>query len=206
MATAMDVSHAHLGEAAPQSGDVTGIIRPPPDIRAIVDKTALFVARNGKSFEARIQASAEGQSNKFAFMRPSDPYNAYYEFKIREVEENGGELKPDAPAAPPPPETTSVSAAATTVTKRATMATPVARALQGVDASAAPPAPLSSAPATPTSLGALDAEIIKLTAQYTAASGRQFLAGLAQREQRNPQFDFLKPTHVLFSYLSLIHI
>ena len=83
MATAMDVSHAHLGEAAPQSGDVTGIIRPPPDIRAIVDKTALFVARNGKSFEARIQASAEGQSNKFAFMRPSDPYNAYYEFKIR---------------------------------------------------------------------------------------------------------------------------
>ena len=204
MATAMDVSHAHLGEAAPQSGDVTGIIRPPPDIRAIVDKTALFVARNGKSFEARIQASAEGQSNKFAFMRPSDPYNAYYEFKIREVEENGGELKPDAPAAPPPPETTSVSAAATTVTKRATMATPVARALQGVDASAAPPAPLSSAPATPTSLGALDAEIIKLTAQYTAASGRQFLAGLAQREQRNPQFDFLKPTHVLFSYFTAL--
>ena len=47
------------------------------------------------------------------------------------------------------------------------------RALQGVDASAAPPAPLSSAPATPTSLGALDAEIIKLTAQYAAASGKE---------------------------------
>ena len=82
-----------LQEAAPSSGEVTGVIRPPPDIRAIVDKTALFVARNGKQFEARIQASAEGQSQKFAFMRPNDPYNAYYEFKIREVEENDGELK-----------------------------------------------------------------------------------------------------------------
>jgi splicing factor 3A subunit 1 len=28
------------------------------------------------------------------------------------------------------------------------------------------------------------------------------LAGLAQREQRNPQFDFLKPTHLLFSYFT----
>lgn len=28
-------------------GKVTGIIYPPPDIRAIVDKTAQFVARNG---------------------------------------------------------------------------------------------------------------------------------------------------------------
>ena len=46
--------------------------------------------------------------------------------------------------------------------------------------------------------------MIKLTAQYTAASGRQFLAGLAQREQRNPQFDFLKPTHMLFSYFTAL--
>lgn len=47
-------------------------------------------------------------------------------------------------------------------------------------------------------------QIIKLTAQYTAASGRQFLAGLAQREQRNPMFDFLKPTHLLFSYFTAL--
>jgi splicing factor 3A subunit 1 len=52
------------------------------------------------------------------------------------------------------------------------------------------------------SLGSGLLQVIKLTAQYTAASGRQFLAGLAQREQRNPQFDFLKPTHVLFSYFT----
>ena len=69
----IDTPASALGEAAPTSGEVTGVIRPPPDIRVIVDKTALFVARNGKQFESRIQQSAEGQSQKFAFMRPSDP-------------------------------------------------------------------------------------------------------------------------------------
>lgn len=71
-----------------------GIIYPPPDIRAIVDKTARFVAKNGKSFEERIQASEEGKSAKFNFMRPHDPYYAYYEFKIRDFEENGDAPKP----------------------------------------------------------------------------------------------------------------
>ena len=43
-----------LTDAKPQQGAVTGLIRPPPDIRVIVEKTALFVARNGKSFEVRL--------------------------------------------------------------------------------------------------------------------------------------------------------
>lgn len=71
-----------------------GIIYPPPDIRAIVDKTARFVANNGKGFEERILASEEGKSAKFNFMRPHDPYYAYYEFKIRDYEENGDAPKP----------------------------------------------------------------------------------------------------------------
>merc|ERR1719421_2134207 len=66
---------------------------------------------------------------------------------------------------------------------------------------AAPP-PYQFSLVHPTGLSAMDMDIIKMTAQYTAVSGRQFLAGLAQREQRNPQFDFLKPTHVLFSYFT----
>lgn len=54
----------------------------------------------------------------------------------------------------------------------------------------------------PNGLAAVDMDIIKLTAQYTAANGRDFLSTLAQKEQRNPQFDFLKPTHLLFSYFT----
>jgi splicing factor 3A subunit 1 len=64
-------------------GKVSGIIIPPPEIRAVVDKTAQFVARNGKSFEQRILTSGEGKTAKFNFLKAHDPYNAYYEFKIR---------------------------------------------------------------------------------------------------------------------------
>ena len=66
-----------------KQGKVTGVIIPPPEIRAVADKTAQFVARNGKNFEQRILASEEGKTAKFNFMKPFDPYHAYYEFKIR---------------------------------------------------------------------------------------------------------------------------
>lgn len=66
-----------------KQGKVTGVIIPPPDIRAVVDKTAQFVARNGKSFEQRILSSGEGKTAKFNFMKQFDPYHAYYEQKIR---------------------------------------------------------------------------------------------------------------------------
>lgn len=45
-------------------------------------------------------------------------------------------------------------------------------------------------------------DIIKMTAQYTAVSGRRFLSDVAAREHRNPQFDFLKPTHPFFGYFT----
>ena len=61
----------------------SGVIIPPPDIRSVVDKTAQFVARNGKSFESRILNSSEGKTSKFNFMKQYDPYHAYYELKIR---------------------------------------------------------------------------------------------------------------------------
>lgn len=60
-----------------------GIIIPPPEIKAVVDKTAQFVGKNGRAFEQRILNSAEGKTSKFNFMNPSDPFNAYYESKIR---------------------------------------------------------------------------------------------------------------------------
>ena len=46
----------------------------------------------------------------------------------------------------------------------------------------------------------VDLDVIRLTAQFVARNGRSFLSGLTQREQRNVQFDFLKPTHPLFTY------
>lgn len=43
---------------------------------------------------------------------------------------------------------------------------------------------------------------MKLTAQFVARNGRQFLTNLMNREQRNFQFDFLRPQHSLFQYFT----
>jgi splicing factor 3A subunit 1 len=45
-------------------------------------------------------------------------------------------------------------------------------------------------------------DVIRLTAMFVAKNGRQFMTALAQREQRNAQFDFLRPNHTLFGYFS----
>ena len=45
-------------------------------------------------------------------------------------------------------------------------------------------------------------DIIRLTALFTARSGRRFTTDLGTREARNPQFDFLRPTHSLFGYFN----
>lgn len=41
-----------------------------------------------------------------------------------------------------------------------------------------------------------------MTAQFVARNGRQFLTNLMNREQRNYQFDFLRPQHSLFQYFT----
>ena len=68
---------------------VSGIIRPPTDIRAVADKTALFVAKNGRAFEQRIMTSEKGKTPKFAFLQITSPFHAYYEDKIQYYT-NGG--------------------------------------------------------------------------------------------------------------------
>ncbi|KAJ4879325.1 putative splicing factor 3A subunit 1 [Raphanus sativus] len=60
-----------------------GIIHPPPDIRSIVEKTALYVSKNGLDFEKRIIAS-NAKKEKFNFLTSSDPYHAFYQHKLAE--------------------------------------------------------------------------------------------------------------------------
>lgn len=85
---------------------------------------------------------------------------------------------------------------------KASITTPIARFAMNKPATA--PHPFEFTVEHPSGLSALDVDIIKLTAQYTVANGKEFLLGLAVREQRNPQFDFLKPTHMLFSYFTTL--
>ena len=52
---------------------ITGVIRPPPEIRAVADRTALYVAKNGRAFEARILNSEKGKTPKFSFLQMTSP-------------------------------------------------------------------------------------------------------------------------------------
>lgn len=188
-------------------GKVSGVIIPPPEIRAVVDKTAQFVGKNGKSFEQRILASADGKSSKFNFMRDFDPYHAYYELKIRETEEAIAKGIDPATLIKPAPQPQAKPAEAPAQVKviassaRAPLLNPIAM-LAKAPPTAAPHA-LEFVVSHPSSgVSAVDIDVIKLTAQFTAVNGREFLSSLVSREQRNPQFDFLKPTHLLFSYFT----
>ena len=68
---------------------ITGVIRPPPEIRAVADRTASYVAKNGRAFEQRILGSAKGKTPKFAFLQTSSPFHAYYEDRIKFYAEGG---------------------------------------------------------------------------------------------------------------------
>ncbi len=167
-------------------------------------------------------ASEEGQSAKFGFMHPGDPFNAYYEHMIGVFENGEGEEQPkpeeavkeevesSKPAAAPTStasDKSSVSSAPPValdaVKQRKAAADPIALVAKSLDVDA-PPLPFSFNNIYPSNLTALDVDTIKLTAQYTAVGGRAFLATLARKEVDNERFQFLKSTHALFSYFTTL--
>jgi len=64
------------------------------------------------------------------------------------------------------------------------------------------PPPAYEFTADPPTISAIDLDIVKLTAQFVAKNGKSFLTNLMTREQRNYQFDFLRPQHSLFQYFT----
>ncbi|XP_063926123.1 splicing factor 3A subunit 1 [Zophobas morio] len=171
---------------------VVGIIYPPPEVRNIVDKTASFVARNGPEFEARIRQNELGNP-KFNFLNPGDPYHAYYQHKVNDFREGKGQEP-----------TSTLPAAISKLTVTAAAQQKQQEILKQVEQPFVPKDPPSEFEfiADPPSISALDLDIVKLTAQFVARNGRQFLTQLMNREQRNFQFDFLRPQHSLFQYFT----
>ncbi|OCH95633.1 hypothetical protein OBBRIDRAFT_816514 [Obba rivulosa] len=159
----------------------SGLILPPPEIKSVIDRTAQFVARsaNPPQFEDKIREN-QRQDPKFSFLNPADPYHAYYRHRMEKVVrgEVDDEVVPAKEAKPEDPE-------------------PEKRV---VDFGEEPPIPefILNIP----NITAIDLEIMKLTALFTARRGRAFLQALAAREARNYQFDFLRPTHSLFGYFN----
>jgi hypothetical protein len=67
----------------------SSILRPPPDIRAVADRTAHLVSKNGRAFAKNILNSGKGGTPKFEFSCNTSPFHAYYEDRIRFYDEGG---------------------------------------------------------------------------------------------------------------------
>ncbi|KAH8589179.1 Pre-mRNA splicing factor PRP21 like protein-domain-containing protein [Bisporella sp. PMI_857] len=150
-----------------------GVVLPPKEIKAILEKTAGYVARNGAIFEDRIR-DKEQHNPKFSFLSENDSYHAYYIWRLSEIREGRG---------------TAVAAG------RAGEAAAEAEKPKGP-----PEPPEFHFSARMPNISAKDLEIVKLTALFVAKNGRQFMTTLSQRETGNYQFDFLRPNHSLHSF------
>ena len=154
-----------------------GVVLPPKDIRAIVEKTAGYVARNGAVFEERIREK-EKHNPKFSFLSRQDAYSPFYLWRLEEVRAGRG---------------TAVSAGRTGETAPA----PEPEKPAGP---AAPPDFHFSARMP--NISAQDLDVVRLTALFVAKNGRSFMTTLSQKETRNYQFDFLRPQHSLYQFFS----
>ncbi|PWN39891.1 hypothetical protein IE81DRAFT_326065 [Ceraceosorus guamensis] len=188
------VSTAEEASAAPKFS-TGGVIYPPPDIRSIVDKTATFVARNGVQFEAKIRGD-ERANTKFAFLNPEDAYHAYYRAKIQFVQSGDGPLAKDL------------------IGQGAERGQLVARdgvetmeeedaGKRGREDKLKPEEPRQHLfEADLPNITAVDLDVLKLTALFTARKGKSFASALAARESSSYQFEFLRPSHSLFGYFN----
>ena len=154
-----------------------GVVLPPKDIRAIVEKTAGYVARNGAVFEDRIREK-EKHNPKFSFLSANDAYNPFYAWRLNEVREGRG---------------TAISAG------RAGEAAPAPEPEK--PKGPAPPPDFHFSARMP-NINAQDLEVVRLTALFVAKNGRSFMTTLSQKETRNYQFDFLRPQHSLYQFFS----
>ncbi|KAJ1624926.1 Pre-mRNA splicing factor PRP21 like protein-domain-containing protein [Pavlovales sp. CCMP2436] len=198
---------ASMAEPEAMDEDEGAMDTVPAEIKTIIDKTALYVARNGPDFEAMIVKN-NAANPKFSFLKPSDPFYAHYR---KVVEQNGGPLASAvaAVAEPPPP--------GGEVEEEEGGAQPNGAQPDGKGAGGAQTAKASTVrsrvvplalperqyhvPRVPGMLHK-DVDTIMLAAQFVARNGRRFLSRLTQREEYNPQFDFLRPQHYLFGFFT----
>ncbi|RDA88869.1 hypothetical protein CP532_5482 [Ophiocordyceps camponoti-leonardi (nom. inval.)] len=148
------------------------VVLPPRDIRTILEKTAGYVARNGSIFEDRVREK-ESRNPKFSFLNPSDAYHAFYQWRLSEIKAGRG---------------TDIAAG------------PVGEAPKLEKPKGPPPPPELHFSAKMPRINQKDLDVLKLTAQYTAKFGRQWMTQLAQREAGNPQFQFLIPNHTFHNF------
>lgn len=185
-----------------------GIIHPPTDIRTIIEKTATFVAKNGPDFERRILANNAGNA-KFNFLMASDPYHAYYQHRVSELSNQLQSSAQPGDSSEQPPDSDSAAIKMDTgeaqpTTDEGTKSDPAAQFRVQPKKVLEPPEAEQYTVRLPEGITGEEVDIIKLTAQFVARNGKNFLQSLTAREGNNPQFHFLKPTHSMFTFFTTL--
>ncbi|KJE92546.1 hypothetical protein CAOG_009678 [Capsaspora owczarzaki ATCC 30864] len=182
------VSEPSSSSSEPVRQSVLGIIHPPRELRNVVDKTAEFVAKSARTdFENRLR-EREANNPKFHFLDSQNPYHGYYQHKV-------AEFRAIAAAA---------AAAAESASAEPTQEGRKKNVLKQKAVVIADPPPELRFIADPPTLNAEDVDIMRLTAQFVAKNGRQFLTALSRQEENNRQFDFLKQYHTHYPYFALL--
>ncbi len=164
------------------------LIFPPPDIKGVVDKTASFVAKCGPEFEQRVMKE---QSQKFTFLQDDNPYRAYFDHMVQKYK--AGDTTESKPEVPQAIQDMKAKEAEKKAKKEQQKMLTMGEDMMKKDLK---PPPKEVFSVTQPFITSMDLDIIKLAAQFVARNGQKFLSGLSQREARNPQFDFLKPTYI----------
>jgi splicing factor 3A subunit 1 len=199
---------------------VHGVINPPPEIKKIIDKAASLVAKYGSNMDSLLR-SENLNLPKFAFLKPGDPYRAYYDQVVNELSKQSDGMKKEADTILLGRKKEAENDILNEINREMSLQkkkslvrdevkelVEILKKEKDLDNKVLPQdqyilvhpniSPLDMYVCTNIR------DIIKTTAQFVARNGQRFLTGLSEREAKNSQFDFLKPQHNLFGYFTLL--
>lgn len=153
------------------------------------------------AFEERIR-DKELHNPKFCFLNPNDPYHKYYQLQIKTWKEGKQNGASGSATTGNPPASAGVSSVTGPQSATGTQPPPLSHQAPVIEKAIPLPPPANEFLTESPSLSKQDIDILKLTAQFVARNGTKFMAALSQREHKNYQFDFLRPSHNLYPYFT----
>eukprot|EP01100_Stratorugosa_tubuloviscum_P015045 TRINITY_DN8437_c0_g1_i1.p1 TRINITY_DN8437_c0_g1~~TRINITY_DN8437_c0_g1_i1.p1 ORF type:complete len:622 (-),score=280.66 TRINITY_DN8437_c0_g1_i1:15-1880(-) len=174
------------------------VIVPASELKDVIDKTAQFVAKFGEKSEKRILTG--DQSSKFSFLKLGDLYYPYYKHQVIELKKNSKIEDSNEINDKNENDSSIITKAATNSKTKKPKSTINYLFTQEMSFLKPSEAFMPHFSFEIPDIPAQDLDVIKLTAQFVAKNGRQFQTNLLNREFKNPQFDFLRPTSSLHTY------
>ncbi|CRH01548.1 splicing factor 3A subunit 1, putative [Plasmodium relictum] len=192
------------------------MIMPPNSIKTIIDKTAVFVKKNGKIFEQKIYKEKEKQFN---FINSSHPYFFYYQYKLHElflgIEEK--EIIPKAILEIKKREDLNKVTNNEHILKicdfiKEDNKNEKNKIIYSINDDIKDEDTINQIEKIEIKediftiispfISSVDIDLIKTTALFVARNGNKFLNELIEREKNNNQYDFLRANNLYFNFFS----